>query len=94
LVGLRARSEVLVWNIAKEKRQEDTWINCMSGKVLKRLRNACAHGTQPQSQDRSNPDAEAIVEARDAWEDEEKFKEVMERSFEFYEKIKNGEIKV
>jgi cell division protein DivIC len=51
-------------------------------KVLKHLRNACAHGTQPH------------VEARHAWEDEEKFKEVMERSFEFYEKIKNGEIKV
>jgi CRISPR-associated protein, TM1812 family len=63
-------------------------------KVLKYLRNACAHGTQPQSQDRSNPDAEAIAEARHAWENEEKFKEVMERSFEFYEKIKNGEIKV
>jgi cell division protein DivIC len=63
-------------------------------KVLRRLRNACAHGTQPQSQDRSNPDAEAIAEARHAWEDEEKFKEVMERSFEFYEKIKNGEVKV
>jgi cell division protein DivIC len=51
-------------------------------KVLKHLRNACAHGTQPH------------VEARHAWEDEEKFKEVMERNFEFYEKIKNGEIKV
>ena len=34
------------------------------------------------------------VEARHAWENEEKFKEVMERGFEFYEKIKNGEIKV
>lgn len=63
-------------------------------KVLRHLRNACAHGTQPQSQDRSDPDAKAIAEARDAWENEEKFKEVMERSFEFYEKIKNGEIKV
>ena len=51
-------------------------------KVLKHLRNACAHGTQPH------------VEARHAWEDEEKFKEVMEKGFEFYEKIKNGEIKV
>jgi cell division protein DivIC len=61
-------------------------------KVLRHLRNACAHGTQPQ--DGSDPDAEAIAEARNAWENEEKFKEVMERSFEFYEKIKNGEIKV
>ena len=69
-------------------------LNYYEWKVLKRLRNACAHGTQPQSQDRSNPDAEAIVEARDAWGNEEKFKEVMERSFEFYEKIKNGQIKV
>jgi cell division protein DivIC len=69
-------------------------LNYSEWKVLKYLRNACAHGTQPQSQDRSNPDAEAIAEARDAWESEEKFKEVMERSFEFYEKIKNGEIKV
>ncbi len=69
-------------------------LNYYEWKVLKYLRNACAHGTQPQSQDRSNPDAEAIAEARHAWEDEEKFKEVMERSFEFYEKIKNGEIKV
>jgi len=69
-------------------------LNYSEWKVLKHLRNACAHGTQPQSQDRSNPDAEAIAEARDAWENEEKFKEVMERSFEFYEKIKNGEIKV
>jgi cell division protein DivIC len=68
--------------------------NYYEWKVLKYLRNACAHGTQPQSQDRSDPDAEAIAEARDAWENEEKFKEVMERSFEFYEKIKNGEIKV
>lgn len=51
-------------------------------KVLKHLRNACAHGTQPH------------VEARHAWENEEKFKEVMEKGFEFYEKIKNGEIKV
>jgi CRISPR-associated Csx2 family protein len=69
-------------------------LNYYEWKVLKRLRNACAHGTQPQSQDRSNPDAEAIAEAREAWENEEKFKEVMEKSFEFYEKIKNGEIKV
>jgi cell division protein DivIC len=69
-------------------------LNYSEWKVLKYLRNACAHGTQPQSQDRSNPDVEAIAEARDAWENEEKFKEVMERSFEFYEKIKNGEIKV
>jgi cell division protein DivIC len=69
-------------------------LNYSEWKVLKYLRNACAHGTQPQSQDRSNPDAEAIAEARHAWENEEKFKEVMERSFEFYEKIKNGEIKV
>jgi cell division protein DivIC len=69
-------------------------LNYYEWKVLKYLRNACAHGTQPQSQDRSNPDVEAIAEARDAWENEEKFKEVMERSFEFYEKIKNGEIKV
>jgi cell division protein DivIC len=69
-------------------------LNYSEWKVLKHLRNACAHGTQPQSQDRSNPDAEAIAEARNAWEKEEKFKEVMERSFEFYEKIKNGEIKV
>ncbi|NAZ22967.1 MAG: TIGR02221 family CRISPR-associated protein [Thermocrinis sp.] len=69
-------------------------LNYYEWKVLKRLRNACAHGTQPQSQDVFNPDAEAIAEARDAWESEEKFKEVMERSFEFYEKIKNGEIKV
>jgi cell division protein DivIC len=63
-------------------------------KVLKHLRNACAHGTQPQSQGMFNPDAEAIAEARHAWENEEKFKEVMERSFEFYEKIKNGKIEV
>jgi hypothetical protein len=49
---------------------------------LRRLRNACAHGTQPHA------------EAREAWENEEKFKEVIERGFEFYEKIKNGEIKV
>jgi len=69
-------------------------LNYSEWKVLKYLRNACAHGTQPQSQDRSNPDVEAIAEARDAWENEEKFKEVMERSFEFYEKIKNGEIKI
>jgi CRISPR-associated protein DxTHG motif len=69
-------------------------LNYSEWKVLKYLRNACAHGTQPQSQDRSNPDAEAIAEARHAWEDEEKFKEVMEKGFEFYEKIKNGEIKV
>ncbi|MFZ8786769.1 TIGR02221 family CRISPR-associated protein [Thermocrinis sp.] len=69
-------------------------LNYYEWKVLKYLRNACAHGTQPQSQDRSNPDAEAIAEARHAWENEEKFKEVIERSFEFYEKIKNGEIKV
>jgi CRISPR-associated DxTHG motif protein len=69
-------------------------LNYYEWKVLKYLRNACAHGTQPQSQDRSNPDAEAIAEARHAWEDEEKFKEVMEKGFEFYEKIKNGEIKV
>ncbi len=69
-------------------------LNYSEWKVLKYLRNACAHGTQPQSQDRSNPDAEAIAEARHAWENEEKFKEVMERSFEFYEKIKNGEIKI
>jgi uncharacterized membrane protein YheB (UPF0754 family) len=57
-------------------------LNCQEWEVLRRLRNACAHGTQPHA------------EARDAWENEEKFKEVMERSFEFYEKIKNGEIKV
>jgi cell division protein DivIC len=57
-------------------------LNCQEWEVLRHLRNACAHGTQPH------------VEARDAWENEEKFKEVMERSFEFYEKIKNGEIKV
>jgi CRISPR-associated Csx2 family protein len=63
-------------------------------KVLRHLRNACAHGTQPQSQGMFNPDAEAIAEARHAWENEEKFKEVMEKGFEFYEKIKNGEIKV
>ena len=69
-------------------------LNYYEWKVLKYLRNACAHGTQPQSQDRSDPDAKAIAEARDAWENEEKFKEVMERSFEFYEKIKNGQIKV
>jgi Hypothetical protein len=69
-------------------------LNYYEWKVLKYLRNACAHGTQPQSQDRSNPDAEAIAEARHAWENEEKFKEVIERSFEFYEKIKNSEIKV
>jgi cell division protein DivIC len=118
-------------------------LNYSEWKVLKYLRNACAHGTKPRSQDMPNPDAEAIaevtdelenedlhyreieeakkcldqlnyhewevlrhlrnacahgtqphVEARHAWENEEKFKEVMERSFEFYEKIKNGEIKV
>jgi CRISPR-associated protein DxTHG motif len=69
-------------------------LNYSEWKVLKYLRNACAHGTQPQSQDRSNPDAEAIAEARHAWENEEKFKEVMEKGFEFYEKIKNGEIKI
>jgi CRISPR-associated protein (cas_TM1812). len=57
-------------------------LNCQEWEVLRRLRNACAHGTQPH------------VEARDAWENEEKFKEVMEKGFEFYEKIKNGEIKV
>ena len=57
-------------------------LNCQEWEVLRRLRNACAHGTQPH------------VEARHAWENEEKFKEVMERSFEFYEKIKNGEIKI
>lgn len=57
-------------------------LNYHEWEVLRHLRNACAHGTQPH------------VEARDAWENEEKFKEVMERSFEFYEKIKNGEIKV
>jgi cell division protein DivIC len=51
-------------------------------RVLKHLRNACAHGTQPPA------------EARHAWEDEEKFKEVMEKGFEFYEKIKNGKIEV
>ena len=78
------------WNVKNELDQ----LNYSEWKVLKYLRNACAHGTQPQSQDRSNPDAEAIAEARHAWEKEEKFKEVMERSFEFYEKIKNGEIKV
>jgi len=78
------------WNVKNELDQ----LNYSEWKVLKYLRNACAHGTQPQSQDRSNPDAEAIAEARHAWENEEKFKEVMERSFEFYEKIKNGEIKV
>jgi cell division protein DivIC len=69
-------------------------LNYSEWKVLKYLRNACAHGTQPQSQERSNPDAEAIAEAKHAWENEEKFKEVMEKGFEFYEKIKNGEIKV
>jgi len=57
-------------------------LNYHEWEVLRHLRNACAHGTQPH------------VEARHAWEDEEKFKEVMERSFEFYEKIKNGKIKV
>jgi hypothetical protein len=57
-------------------------LNCQEWEVLRRLRNACAHGTQPH------------VEAREAWENEEKFKEVMEKGFEFYEKIKNGEIKV
>jgi cell division protein DivIC len=51
-------------------------------RVLKHLRNACAHGTQPPA------------EARHAWEDEEKFKEVMEKGFEFYEKIKNGKIEI
>jgi CRISPR-associated protein, TM1812 family len=51
-------------------------------RVLKHLRNACAHGTQPH------------VEARHAWENEEKFKEVMEKGFEFYEKIKNGKIEI
>lgn len=69
-------------------------LNYSEWKVLKYLRNACAHGTQPQSQDRSNPDAEAIAEARHAWENGEKFKEVMEKGFEFYEKIKNGKIEV
>jgi cell division protein DivIC len=78
------------WKVKNELDQ----LNYSEWKVLKYLRNACAHGTQPQSQDRSNPDAEAIAEARDAWGNEEKFKEVMERSFEFYEKIKNGEIKI
>ncbi len=67
--------------IEKAKKYLDQ-LNCHEWEVLRRLRNACAHGTQPH------------VEARHAWEDEEKFKEVMERSFEFYEKIKNGEIKV
>jgi len=78
------------WKVKNELDQ----LNYSEWKVLKYLRNACAHGTQPQLQDRSDPDAEAIAEARHAWENEEKFKEVMERSFEFYEKIKNGEIKV
>jgi len=66
------------WKVKNELDQ----LNYSEWNVLKHLRNACAHGTQPH------------VEARDAWENEEKFKEVMERSFEFYEKIKNGEIKV
>jgi len=78
------------WKVKKELDQ----LNYSEWKVLKYLRNACAHGTQPQSQDRSDPDAKAIAEARHAWENEEKFKEVMEKGFEFYEKIKNGEIKV
>ncbi|MFZ8784099.1 TIGR02221 family CRISPR-associated protein [Thermocrinis sp.] len=87
-------SSGLEYREREEARRYLDQLNYSEWKVLKYLRNACAHGTQPQSQDRSNPDAEAIAEARDAWENEEKFKEVMERSFEFYEKIKNGEIKV
>jgi cell division protein DivIC len=87
-------SSGLEYREREEARRYLDQLNYSEWKVLKYLRNACAHGTQPQSQDRSNPDAEAIAEARHAWENEEKFKEVMERSFEFYEKIKNGEIKI
>uniref|UniRef100_A0A7C5SWG1 TIGR02221 family CRISPR-associated protein n=1 Tax=Thermocrinis ruber TaxID=75906 RepID=A0A7C5SWG1_9AQUI len=87
-------SSGLEYSEREEARRYLDQLDYYEWKVLKRLRNACAHGTQPQSQDRSNPDAEAIAEARSAWENEEKFKEVMEKSFEFYEKIKNGEIKV
>jgi cell division protein DivIC len=87
-------SSGLEYREREEARRYLDQLNYSEWKVLKYLRNACAHGTQPQSQDRSNPDAEAIAEAREAWENEEKFKEVMERGFEFYEKIKNGEIKV
>jgi cell division protein DivIC len=87
-------SSGLEYREREEARRYLDQLNYSEWKVLKYLRNACAHGTQPQSQDRSNPDAEAIAEAREAWENEEKFKEVMERSFEFYEKIKNGGIKV
>ena len=87
-------SSGLEYKEREEVKKDLDQLNYYEWKVLKYLRNACAHGTQPQSQDRSNPDAEAIAEARDAWENEEKFKEVMEKGFEFYEKIKNGEIKV
>jgi cell division protein DivIC len=87
-------SSGLEYKEREEVKEDLDQLNYYEWKVLKRLRNACAHGTQPQSQDRSDPDAKAIAEARHAWENEEKFKEVMERSFEFYEKIKNGEIKV
>jgi cell division protein DivIC len=87
-------SSGLEYKEREEVKEDLDQLNYSEWKVLKYLRNACAHGTQPQSQDRSDPDAKAIAEARDAWENEEKFKEVMERSFEFYEKIKNGEIKV
>jgi len=87
-------SSGLEYKEREEVKKDLDQLNYYEWKVLKYLRNACAHGTQPQSQDMSNPDAEAIAEARHAWEDEEKFKEVIERSFEFYEKIKNGEIKV
>jgi cell division protein DivIC len=87
-------SSGLEYKEREEVKKDLDQLNYYEWKVLKYLRNACAHGTQPQSQDRSDPDAKAIAEARDAWENEEKFKEVMERSFEFYEKIKNGQIKV
>lgn len=87
-------SSGLEYREREEARRYLDQLNYSEWKVLKYLRNACAHGTQPQSQDRSNPDAEAIAEAREAWENEEKFKEVMEKGFEFYEKIKNGEIKI
>jgi cell division protein DivIC len=87
-------SSGLEYEERRKVKNELDQLNYSEWKVLKYLRNACAHGTQPQSQDRSDPDAEAIAEARRAWENEEKFKEVMEKSFEFYEKIKNGEIKV
>jgi cell division protein DivIC len=66
----------------EEARKYLNKLNYYEWKVLKHLRNACAHGTQPH------------VKARSAWENEEKFKEVMEKGFEFYEKIKNGKIEV